>query len=87
MIKQILKRYMAVVMPATPITQDLTQDDVVVKEGIYYNKFTDVPITGSVEGDLQGAFNDGKQEGRWNFYYENGKVKIQGNFNDGKIRR
>ncbi len=64
MIIQTLKRYgWLLLFFASPIIQALTLDDLVVQEGIYYKKFTDVPFAGSVEGRAQGAFKRGKKDG------------------------
>ena len=36
----------------------MTLDDLVEREGLYYEKFTDVPFTGEVTGRKQGSFKD-----------------------------
>ena len=42
----------------------LTMDDLVVREGLYYEKFTNVPFTGEIDEGLErGNFKKGKQEG------------------------
>ena len=43
----------------------VTMDDLVEREGLYYEKFTDVPFTGKVTGDTQGSFKSGKKDGAW----------------------
>ena len=40
----------------------VTKGDLVEREGLYYEKFTDVPFTGEVTGVEQGSFKDGE---RW----------------------
>ena len=59
-------------------------DDLVRREGTYYKKFTDVPFTGEVEGKRQGSFKNGKQEGYWVWYYENGQLLNKGDYKNGK---
>ena len=42
----------------------LTMDDLVQREGLYYQKFTDVPFTGEIDEGLErGNFKNGKTEG------------------------
>lgn len=54
--------------------------DLVERDGIYYEKFTDVPFTGEVKGISQGAFKDGKKNGSWIIYYDNGQLLSKGEF-------
>ena len=61
----------------------VTLGDLVEREGIYYEKFTDVPFSGKVTGEKQGSFKNGKREGYWVEYYENG-ISFRGNFKNGK---
>ena len=59
----------------------LTIDDLVERDGVYYEKSTDVPFTGEVnEGWVKGSLVSGIPEGLWKFYEEDqlimkGKVK------------
>ena len=59
-------------------------DDLVEREGIYYEKFTDVPFSGKVTGKTTGRFVNGKFEGSFIGYYDNGQLKTRGNYVDGK---
>ena len=61
-----------------------TFDDLVEREGIYYQKFSDVPYTAEVTGDEQGSLKNGKRDGAWIGYYENGELYYKGNYKDGK---
>ena len=46
----------------------LTMDDLVQREGLYYEKVTDVPFTGDIdEGLARVNVGNGKQEGPWVF--------------------
>ena len=47
----------------------MTIDDLVQREGLYYQKFTDVPFTGELnEGSFRGSFKDGRIEGYFEIY-------------------
>ena len=59
-------------------------DDLVETNGLYYKKFTDVPFTGKVTGQLNGKIKNGKRRGLWKIYYDNGQLRGKGNFKDGK---
>ena len=61
-----------------------TLDDLVEREGIYYKRFTDVPFTGKTTGKIQGTFRNGKKEGLWVRYYENGQLWYETTYKDGK---
>ena len=52
----------------------VSSDDLVKREGIYYEKFTDVPFTGKVTGQEQGSIKNGKKEGAWVGYHKDGRV-------------
>jgi len=62
----------------------VTLGDLVEREGIYYEKFTDVPYTGKVTGSVQGAFKGGKRDGAWVFYHKNGQLSSKGAYKDGE---
>ena len=59
-------------------------DDLVEREGTYYKKFTDVPFTGQVEGKRQGSFKNGKHEGSWVGYHDNGQLLEKGDYKNGR---
>ena len=56
----------------------LTIDDLVKRNGVYYKKFTDVPFTGKTDGKEQGSFKNGKKDGSWIEYWDNGQLKYKG---------
>ena len=60
-------------------------DDLVERNGLYYKQFTDVPFTGNITGDEQVSFKNGKREGAWVRYFDNGQLSDKGNFKNGKI--
>jgi antitoxin component YwqK of YwqJK toxin-antitoxin module len=61
-----------------------TMDDLVRREGIFYQKFTNIPFTGKVTGKDQGSFKNGKREGYWISYHENGQLWYEGKYKSGK---
>ena len=58
--------------------------DLVERDGIYYQKSTDVPFTGKVTGKEQGLVKNGKRDGVWIGYHENGKFGYIKNYKNGK---
>ena len=58
-------------------------DDFVQREGFFYEKFTDVPFSGKVTGRDQGSIKNGKQEGLWISYYDDGLLFEKGDFKNG----
>ena len=66
-----------------------TMNDLVKRDGLYYRKYTkdypNVPFSGTVTGQHQGTFKDGKQHGPWVCYHEIGTVDENwtGTFKDG----
>ena len=62
----------------------VTFDDLVERNDLYYEKFTDVPFTGKVTGNPQGSYKNGKEEGVWVWYYKSGQLGSKENFKNGK---
>lgn len=63
----------------------LSMDDLVQREGLYYQKFTDVPFTGEVdEGLKRGSIINGKKEGSWKNYHSNGQLNRSGTYINGE---
>ena len=61
-----------------------TLNDLVVRDGLVYKKFSDVPFTGKTTGKTQGTFKNGKKDGPWVYYYDNGHLWYKVTFKDGK---
>ena len=61
-----------------------TLDDLVVRDGIWYKKFTDVPFTGKIKGRIIGGFINGKFDGLFVHYWENGQLQTKGVYKNGK---
>jgi len=72
--------------PALALSEEVVEwDDLVEREGIYYKKFTTVPFTGKVTGQmLQGQFKNGKEEGSRVWYHDNGQLFGKGDYKNGK---
>ena len=61
-----------------------TMDDLVYREGLHYKKFIDVPFTGKITGKKQGKIRNGKKDGPWVRYHDNGQLFMKGTYKDGK---
>jgi hypothetical protein len=60
--------------------------DLVKRDGLYYKQFTDVPFTGKITGKkTQGTIRNGKKDGPWVSYYDNGQLWFKGVYKDGKM--
>ena len=73
---------MVLLFPSIAIGE--TMDDLVITNGLYYKKFTDVPFTGKTTGKIQGTFRNGKMDGPYVRYYENGRIGLKVTFKNGK---
>ncbi len=74
---------MVLLFPALALGE--TMDDLVERDGLYYKKFTDVPFTGNITGKTdQGTIRNGKEEGPWVYYHDNGQLWSKGTYKDGK---
>ena len=64
-------------------SKDVSLDDLVQRDGLYYEKFTKDPFTGNVVGKEQGKISKGKIDGEWISYWDNGQLMSQQNYKDG----
>ena len=62
----------------------LELNDLVKRDGIYYEKFSDVPFTGKTTGPDQGSFKNGKKDGSWISYWGNGQLSFKGDYKNDK---
>jgi antitoxin component YwqK of YwqJK toxin-antitoxin module len=60
-----------------------TMDDLVKRDGLYYKKFNNVPFTGTIDGKIQGSFKNGKRNGSWIIYWDNGQLRSKGDYKNG----
>ena len=58
--------------------------DLVITNGLYFKKFTEVPFTGKVTGKEQGRLKNGKRVGVWIEYDGNGRVSKEVTYENGK---
>ena len=63
----------------------LTIDDLVERQGLYYEKFTNTPYSGAVVGKEQGKFRNGKKNGVWDYYFENGQLSATEVYKNGEL--
>ena len=76
---------MVFLFPSLALGEEVAMEDLVEREGIYYKKFTTVPFTGKVTGQmLQGQFKNGKEEGSRVWYHDNGQLFGKGDYKNGK---
>ena len=61
-----------------------TLGDLVERDGLYYEKFNDVPFTGKVTESEQGSFKSGVKDGSWLWYWSTGQLAKKGNYKNGK---
>ena len=72
-------------LPSSPsLCETVSWEDLVERNELYYKKFTDVPFTGEVSGRYKGKFENGKKDGLWVNYHENGQLRSKGNWKNGK---
>ena len=64
---------------------EVQYDELIERDNKLYKKFTSEPFTGNVVGREQGKMIDGKREGVWVRYYDNGQLKHKTTYKNGKI--
>ena len=70
--------------PSLVLSEPVESDDLVIRDGLLYKKFTDIPFTGEVKGKTQGRVKDGKRYGKWFEYHDNGQLRWKETYRDGK---
>ena len=66
-------------------SENVDYDDLVTRDEIYYEKFSNKPFTGKTTGRIKGKIIDGKREGEILYFYDNGLLKIKTNYKYGKV--
>jgi len=85
MIRTLATALLALSLTASATFATSLYDDLAETGGLWYEKFTDVPFTGKVdEGLKRGAIKNGKREGPWVAYWENGRLWYKGVLKNGK---
>ena len=86
--RHILTSVVLIVLLFPTLALGETMDDLMIKDGLYYKNFyrifIDVPFSGKVMGKEQGSIKNGKKDGLWVYYHDNGKLWKSGTFKDGK---
>ena len=77
--------FVSLLTAAPSWSEGTSMDDLVERDGLFYKKFTEVPFTGEIdEGSYQGSLKNGKPEGTWVAYHDNGQLKGKGDWKNGK---
>jgi antitoxin component YwqK of YwqJK toxin-antitoxin module len=63
----------------------LTWNDLAYSGGLYYKKFSKVPFSGDITGKSQGKIKNGKKEGVWIEYDDNGQLLSKDNYKNGNL--
>ena len=66
------------------MSETVDYGELIERDGLYYKKFSDVPYTGKVKGEEQGSIKNGKKEGEWVWYYENGQLESKVTYKNGE---
>jgi len=61
-----------------------TIDDLVLRNGSYYKKFSDTPYKGKISGEVNTSFTNGQLNGPWLKYHKNGQLFEKGTYETGK---
>ena len=56
----------------------------VKRGGLYHERSSDTPYTGTVTGKKEGYMYNGKKDGEWKFYYAENTLKAKGTYKQGK---
>ena len=89
--KKLLTILCLVLLSSYSYSEEISLDQPVERDGVYYEVNSATPFTGSVEdfddnGRLKGRITvkDGQSDGSVKTYYDNSDIKTSGNFKDGK---
>ena len=66
-------------------SKDVDWNDLVKKDGLWYEKFTNEPFTGNSTGLKQGKVKDGIKDGETLVYNENGQFEKTKIYKGGKL--
>jgi hypothetical protein len=58
--------------------------DLIERDGLWYEKFTNEPFTGKTTGRQQFNYKDGKVEGEYLEYYKSGQLYLKNNYKNDK---
>ena len=66
-------------------TKDIYFKDLLKKDGVFYEKFSDTPFTGKITGLLEGKFKKGMKYGEFIKYYSDGKMLSKINYFENRL--
>ena len=67
------------------LSETVTLDDLVKRNDLYFEKFTDVPFTGKMTGKVQGSIKNGKWDSTVVTYRDNGQLWYEQNYKNGML--
>ena len=70
--------------PSLALGETVKFNDLELRGDLYYKQSTDVLFTGKVTGRIQCSLKEGKLDGPFVEYHENGKIFEKGAYKDGK---
>ena len=78
--------FLLVCLISITLAEELHFRDLVQRDGYYYKKFTDIPYTGNIntDGIIFGRIENGKKEGYWSYYHDNGQIMMKGLYENGE---
>ena len=71
------------------LSQEYNLDELVERDGMYFEKYSDKPLRGKVytmfgnKKVIMGKLVNGKFNGKWIYWYENGQIKREGRYRNG----
>ena len=72
-----------IIIPSKGESQSINIDDLIIRNNLFYKKFTDIPYSGRVSGIQNGELTVGERHDMWTFYYKNGQLEKKGSYNFG----
>ena len=89
-----MKKILLIILPLLLIVgcekqKEYSIDNIIEREGIYYKKFTEEIVNGFVFEEIEGTkvklgrMKNGKKDGKWIDWYENGQKKKEVSWKDG----
>tara|TARA_Y100001934_G_C11754095_1_gene496101 strand:- start:73 stop:486 length:414 start_codon:yes stop_codon:yes gene_type:complete len=83
--KRIFAAILLLILFFPSIGVSVERKDLVWRNGLYYQKFSNVPFTGNITaGREQGWLRNGKKEGLWLSYWSNGQLHAKIYYKAGK---
>ena len=83
-----IKLFFVLIYSISSVGFSETWNDLILKNGQYYKKTSDLPFTGEISEKVKvrvgGSFQNGYREGPWVRYWDNGHLQSKGNYKKGK---